>query len=119
SEKWNRLDESFQNFYTKIRLTDYISKAIWRYAKDFHAKRNRNRLHYLLILDQPLQVKEGKSETTYKDQLIAKNNKSEEQKIQTLLEEIENHELYYHLKTLTNRQLKILDLYYLHGLTQK
>lgn len=117
-ERWETLNKSFQDFYTEVRLTDYISKTLWRYARDYRAKSNRRSSRFLLILDQPLQGEDGKSVTTFKDQLESNENNST-RKSRTLLEEVENQWLYNHLKLLKCRQLKILDLYYLHSFTQK
>lgn len=112
-QRWQQLNRSFQRFYTEIRLIDYISKTLWRYAKDFRTQKERCR--YVLILDQPIDKEEG---LTHKDQLTNQGPKACREKT-FILNLVEQPELYQALQTLTDRQLKLLDLYFCRDLTQK
>lgn len=116
-ENWERLDRAFRQFYIEIRFINYIAKVIWRYARDFRSKNKRNEAHYLFILDQPI-LREKSAATTYKDQLVDdRENDTPEQ--ESLLEQVEEYHLQEVLKQLTEKQLKILDSYFVYNITQK
>lgn len=116
-ENWEKLDRAFRQFYTEIRFTNYIAKVIWRYARDLRIKSQRNEAHYLFILDQPIQ--KGESSTlTYKDQLA---DYSEEDFLEggSLLDQVADYHLQESLRQLTDKQLRVLESYYVYNITQK
>lgn len=118
----DRLERAFQRFYIEIRLIHYLSKVLWRYAKDYRAKTNRRRSHYLLMLDRPVQSDEP-SGMTYKSQLPDWGNVNDPASSYghppTLEESIENDQLFRGVRSLTQKQLKMLELYFLHDQSQK
>lgn len=114
---WDKLDREFRQFYIEIRFISYIAKVIWRYAKDLRIKNQRNGAHYLFILDQPIHKGES-STTTYKDQLIDDSG-NDHSKEKNLLDQVEDFHLQEALKQLTDKQLRVLDSYYVYNITQK
>ncbi|GGJ97140.1 hypothetical protein GCM10007063_19440 [Lentibacillus kapialis] len=117
-DNWRKLDQAFRQFYMEIRFINYIAKVLWRYAKDFRIKKHRNATHYLPILDQPIQIKEESSTITYKDQLLDHNG-DDTSEAEGLLAQVEDLQLQKALTQLTDKQLKVLDSYYVHNMTQK
>lgn len=119
SENQVRLNQAFRQYYMEIRFTYYLSQVIWRYARDFKAKKKTDETHYVLTMDQPVQRKSDATSQTFKDQVPAEG-KLEEIVIEGkghLLERIENPFLHEGLQQLTKKQLKVLELYFVHQLT--
>src|SRR5699024_45262 len=117
-DNWQRLDQAFRQFYTEIRFINYIAKVLWRYAKDFRVKYQRDEARYLCMLDEPIQIKGESSAITYKDQLVD-HRQDNTPKGETLLDQVEDLQLQKALKQLTDKQLRVLDGYYVHNMTQK
>lgn len=117
-ENWKRLDQSFRQFYIEIRFTHYIAKVLWRYARDFRSKRQRDGAHYLFILDQPIQDEKESSTVTYKDLLVS-HNETDFQGGESLVDQVEGFNLQEALKQLTDKQLRVLSNYYVYYMTQK
>lgn len=117
-ENWENLDIKFRQFYMEIRFINYIAKVLWRYAKDFRVKNQRDNAHYLFILDQPIQMKGEDSALTHKDQLVDHHGGHTPEK-ECLLDQVEDFRLQYALKELTEKQLSVLDRYYAYDMTQK
>lgn len=117
-ENWERLDQSFRRFYIEIRFINYITKVLWRYARDFRSKSQRDESRYLTILDQPIQNKGESPTVTYKDQ-VTNDNESDVNLKGALLDKIGDSHLQEAIKQLTDRQLKVLDSYYVDNATQK
>lgn len=116
-ENWGNLDQAFRQFYIEIRFIHYIAKVIRRYAKDFRMKSQRYNAHYLSILDQPV-YKEESSIITYKDQL-----EDEEKGViireRNLLGQVEDCRLLEALKKLTDKQLWMMNSYFVEFITQR
>ncbi|MCM3598157.1 sigma-70 family RNA polymerase sigma factor [Metabacillus idriensis] len=117
-ENINRLDNSFQIFFTEIRLIYYISKHLSYFARHYNSKISKNSNFFLLILDQPFKNNDS-NEVTYKDlidescdvvleSITAKNR---------LLDYFQSPILYGAFNQLTNRQINILEFYYINGYT--
>lgn len=115
-KNWDKLNQAFREFYIEIRFINYIAKVIWRYARDFQTKHQRNEDHHLFSLDQPVH-KDG-STMTYKDQL-ADDKKDKTSEGKNLLNQVEDYYLQKALKQLTCRQLRVLNSYFAHHFTQK
>src|SRR5699024_12504206 len=88
-ENWEKLDQSFRQFYIEIRFIHYIAKVLWRYAKDFRVKYQRDEARYLCMLDEPIQIKGESSAITYKDQLVD-HRQDNTPKGETLLDQVED-----------------------------
>lgn len=117
-DNWRKLDQAFRQFYTEIRFINYIAKVLWRYGKDFRVKYQRDAARYLFILDEPIQIKGESSAISYKDQL-ADQSEDNTPKGESLFDQVEDLQLQKALKQLTDKQLKVLDSYYVHDMTQK
>lgn len=116
-ENWDKLDHAFKQFYIEVRFINYIAKVLWRYARDFRMKHQRNEEHHLFILDQPIYT-EGSSTITYKDQLID-NSEDKAAEEESLLNQVEDCYLQEILKQLTDKQLRVLNNYFVQDITQK
>lgn len=115
-----RLDQAFRQFYTEIRLLKYISTWLWRYTRDYNAKKKREYEHYLLIVDQP---KGNEPDAlTYGDHLASEVSDTFMEVMEqanNLLEHIGNVHLYHCLQQLTEKQRMTLQLYYLSNFTPR
>lgn len=118
-ENEKRLNQSFQRYYVEVRFIHYMSQVIWRYAKDFKAKKNTEQTHYVLLMDQPLQREGTVKYQTYGEQLPDKSNNGEilNEKRSHLLEQIDDPYLYKGLQQLTNKQLRVLNLNFVSQFT--
>lgn len=116
-ENEGRLNQSFQQYYTELRFIHYMSQVIWRYAKDFKAKKNTDQMHYVLLMDQPLRGEMNSQ--TFGGQLPDTSSSEEmiHEKNSHLLEQIEDPYLYKGLQQLTKKQLSVLNLYFVYQLT--
>lgn len=98
------VDETFQLHYINVQKIKYVSNLIYFYSLDFDKRR---RLHdrFLLIVD------DGLFETgmVRKDEIIQEG----------LLDAVENEELFQSLKSLTDKQLQILEMIYAHDYSIK
>lgn len=114
----NQLDESFKDFYFKIRFTSYLSKTIHFNAINFDKNNNLNSSRYKLILDKPLHKE---TETTFIDVLATRckedTNEYEFEMILDIEDRLSNYWLYKGFQQLTENQRQILSLTYLHGFT--
>lgn len=115
-ENIKRLDNSFRIFFSEIRLIYYISKHLTYFARHYNSKISKKSNIFLLILDQPLKSNDS-NEATYKDlidvscdvvlEIITAKNR--------LLDAIQSPVLHKAFKQLTNRQINILEFYYING----
>lgn len=116
-----RLDESFKQFYFKVKSLKYFSNLIHYYAIDLDKKYRLNQQRYSLILDKPVNQDAGYSDTLHDyfnfftpdmSELIINEEKG-------LLEYIEDIKLYMAVKSLTNKQRRILEFMYIYGFKNK
>lgn len=106
-----KLDKEFKKFYENIRLIKYVSKLIYYYSLNYDQKVNKRKTRFPLVLDRPLY--EGNT-TTIAEQVA---DHPEYYIGESLTDQIENEKLIIAIKKLTKKQLEILELYYLHGMT--
>ncbi|WP_342544224.1 sigma-70 family RNA polymerase sigma factor [Lysinibacillus sp. FSL W7-1291] len=92
------VDEIFQTHYIRVRKITYVSSLIYFFSLDFDKKRRRLQNRFLLIVDNDL----FETECTRGDVKIEGG----------LLDMVENEQLFKALKTLTGKQLQILELIY-------
>ncbi len=112
-----KLDESFREFYFKIRFTCYLSQAIYFNAINYDKKvklfSDRNRS----ILDEPVQDDENR---TLIDLFVStkwKEKKEEEYIGSSRIEDhLANYTLYKVVQLLTENQRHLLSLAYIYGL---
>lgn len=118
NENKDLLDKLFKSFYFEIRFTSHISSTLHFNAIN-HDKRSRtlnNRFN--LTLDSTINSEDG--ETSFKDLLADENESDIVDKIvqgSDLLEHIECPTLYEAIKLLSEKQLEIIQLVYVHGFT--
>ncbi|MGM0837665.1 MAG: sigma-70 family RNA polymerase sigma factor [Bacillota bacterium] len=113
----NQLDESFKEFYFRIRFTSYLSKTIHFHSINFDKRHRQNSDRFKLILDKPLN---NETETSLIDVLAKTEFKEEINELEMTLgieEQLTNYWLYEGFQQLTENQRQIISLAYLHGLT--
>ncbi|WP_040207110.1 sigma-70 family RNA polymerase sigma factor [Neobacillus jeddahensis] len=113
----NLLDKTFKNFYFNIRFTSYISTALYFNTINFDKRHRKIQKRHPLIVDKPI----GDSEVeTFKEQIC---DEKAEIKLDTILQSknikdyLGDPALYEAVKTLTEKQIEILNLAYIHGLS--
>lgn len=104
----NKVDMEFKAHCIKVRRISYINKLIHFFSQDFDKKRRKQRERNLLILDRASSID---SKTPIID-LVKDYRPESVQLSRNLMEEIENEKLIEALKTLTEKQLLIIDMIY-------
>ena len=114
------LNKRFQKYYKNIKAIHYISKLIHFYSIDYDKRINNYKSRNIIA--------------SMKDyNYVAQNSYMEEKKLntgenltlkdfehkQSLLNQIEDKDLYERLKELTELQIDILELFYVYNLTNK
>lgn len=114
-ENLKKLDDSFKNYYSKIRILRYISNLIYFYTIDFDKKNNKRNQRFNLTLDADEDM------TTLNNQTPTSNSSEEDylEKIITFNELIEDKQLYLSYQRLTEKQQRVLELIYIMGFTNK
>jgi RNA polymerase sigma factor (sigma-70 family) len=113
----HQLDQSFKEFYFRIRFTSYLSKTIHFHSINFDKKYRQNADRFRLILDKPLN---SDTETSLLDVLATTEFKDELSHIEMSFgveDQLANYWLYEGYRQLTENQRQIISLAYLHGLT--
>jgi len=110
------VDKVFREYYLKVKKVKYVSNLIYFFSIDFDKKQRKYQSHNSLILDKSLS---NETETTLKDFIPDKEQSNNQLFGTRLIDHIENETLAEALKTLTKRQLQVLELIYLKGLTLK
>ncbi|SDK27976.1 sigma-70 family RNA polymerase sigma factor [Sediminibacillus albus] len=115
-----KLDEKFRAYYFKIRLTTFLSNTLHFNAINYDKKYKNFKMRNQLILDSPLS---DDSEYTLKDLIEDKQQdyKLDEELLEGKDYSIENlvvdEKLYEAIQSLTDNQKQILNLAYVHELT--
>ncbi|WP_075618775.1 sigma factor-like helix-turn-helix DNA-binding protein [Paenisporosarcina indica] len=111
-----KLDDTFREFYFKIRFTTYLSQAIYFNAINFDKKIKLFSERNLTILDKPLK---GDHEGTLIDVLSSAEWK-DKQDVFPASSDISDHltsdSLFYGAQLLTDNQRQLLSLAYIYGL---
>lgn len=119
-EAKDALDHAFRKYYAELRLIRTLSNTLKRHAIRYDQKRNRQSERQLLILDQPVSYVTD-SETTnldlIQDTTAIAIDETVLEKEDSLENIIENPTLYDAIRSLTPRQVYILESYYLRGMT--
>lgn len=116
-----RLDESFRQFYFKVKSLKYFSSLIYYYAIDLDKKYKLNQQRYSLILDKPIK-QDGDQSNTLQDYFNFSNPDMSELIItgeDELFEHIGDINIYTAIKSLTDKQKKILELKYIYDFKNK
>lgn len=106
----SRLNSAFQQFYTEIQLTNYLTTTLSFYASNYskHAVKKQDR--ELVVLDQPVNEEHNNSK---KDMLIARDN----QQVYGWEQAIQDPALFSAIKELPDKQKQYLELRFIHQLT--
>jgi RNA polymerase sigma factor (sigma-70 family) len=111
-----KLDDTFREFYFKIRFTTYLSQAIYFNAINFDKKLKLFSERNLSILDKPLK---GEKDGTIID-LLSSTEWKEGQEVGNVSSNISDHvtsySLYNGTQLLTENQRQLLSLAYVYGL---
>lgn len=121
NENIKKLDDEFKEFYLKIRIISYISSLVYFYTIDFDKRINKRNHRFLLILDKPIGNESGENFNAIIDNLTSPASTENEfyNRKYTFSELIEEEELYQVFNKLTEKQIKVLELIYIHGLKNK
>lgn len=110
-EKANEiLNKAFMEFFYKYRLISYFSKLSYSFSIEFDKKQRKKRERYLLILDNP--NKRPLHITHYNEDFTGTINYN------NFYENFSNQNLANAFKNLTSRQIKVLELFFVHNLKQ-
>ncbi|MEI4803978.1 MULTISPECIES: sigma-70 family RNA polymerase sigma factor [unclassified Bacillus (in: firmicutes)] len=116
------LDEAFKLHFKKVKMLSYISKLIYFYSIDFDKKVTLNKNRNLLTLDKTITSDENNNTTMLEvmnNDLTDRTCKQFEENQIHLKEHITDELLYKALDLLTEKQLHILNLYYVHEYNNK
>jgi len=116
--KLNReiVDRSFRAHYKRAKKIKYISNLIYFFSVDFDKRERRQNERNLLILDKEL----SDEITTTPKQLIVDESKDFKNVLGTrLLDHIEDNRLAESIRSLTKKQIKILEFIYLNNISLK
>ncbi|MCY8235273.1 sigma-70 family RNA polymerase sigma factor [Priestia endophytica] len=114
------LDQKFKKFYFQVRFIKYLSNLIYYYSIDLDRKYRTYDKYFPLILDKPVQ--ESQNATSLLDFLesyspdISELILTEEDDLLTYIEDPKLHQV---LKTLTDKQRKVLELIYVYDFKNK
>lgn len=117
----NHLDIAFQKHYRHVKLLSYISKLIYFYSIDFDKRINKNKDRYILI-DHTFSGNSEDKQINIDNLICSKEDSTYliyELKQPTIKDHISNEILYDGLRVLSNKQLKILNLLYIRGCSNK
>lgn len=112
------LDYAFKTFFYRYRLMSYISTLSHVFSIDYDKKIRKSQTNYQLILDKNPSESSGERliDKIPAPDLSYKTHYSGSESIEDI---IEDDKLLEGLKTLTRKQLDIINLVYIRGLKQK
>lgn len=110
------LESAFKDFYSEIRIINYISKIIYYSSIDFDKKHRAIQKKFQLVLDQPIFDHE-KGQTTIKDTLLSEPQFETLNEQQNLEDSITDFSMYQAFSVLTSREKMILTLCFIHCFT--
>ena len=118
-ENNKEIDLAFREFYLRFRFISHISSTLFYNSINYDKRLRLLNSRFSLTLDAPLNTEN--EETTHLDLLMKENSTTEGEysflNNDSLMKIVENEDLYNALKTLTEIQLKILNLAYIKGLS--
>jgi len=124
-ENIQKLNVAFSSYYKKVRIINYISKLIHFYSIDFDKRYSNYTKRQVLNLDAPLLSNEQtKGNNTKKDILIENKEidviiKTIEEESECLKQHVSDERVYDALTALSSKQMEILNLRYIYGLSNK
>ncbi|PEM33447.1 sigma-70 family RNA polymerase sigma factor [Bacillus pseudomycoides] len=122
SENKKLLDKAFKLHFKKVKVISYVSNLIYFYSIDFDKKISINKNRYLLNLDKAVSDVDDNTTTFLEllnDDLTDITSRQFEESQTHLKEHITDEPLYKSLNLLTEKQLRILNLYYIHEYNNK
>lgn len=118
TENIKKLDEAFQRYYKSIKILGYISKLIYFYSIDFDKKMNNYKNKEVYIKDKDSNL----DDQTFQDAFFSSKKDltfEDFQNYQSFLDQIEDEKLYQNIKSLKPMQLRVIELIYVQGLSNK
>lgn len=110
------VDRKFREHYNYVKKIKYVSNLIYYFSIDFDKRERKNKERNQLILDKSVS---DDSNTTVKDLIIDKKRRPEDSMGDRITDHLERKELIDSIDDLTYKQVEILELIYLQGLTLK
>ncbi|MFB1100845.1 sigma-70 family RNA polymerase sigma factor [Terribacillus sp. JSM ZJ617] len=105
-----KLNSAFQQFYTEIQLTNYLTMTLSYYARNYSKQTTVLQGRELAVLDQPAGEDQ---ETSKKEMLVAK----EDQTVYSWEQAIHDPALLTAIQDLPSKQKQNLELHFIHQLT--
>jgi RNA polymerase sigma factor (sigma-70 family) len=105
-----KLNAAFQQFYTEIQLTNYLTMTLSYYARNYSKQAAVLQGRELTVLDQPASEEQ---ETSKKEMLVAK----EDQTVYSWEQAIHDPALLTAIQDLPTKQKQHLELHFIHQLT--
>ncbi len=122
TENIEKLDVAFQKYYKSIKILGYISKLIYFYSIDFDKRKNNYKNKEVFIKDKDSSFDKNFDDQSLQDVYFSsKKDLTFEgfQNYQSFLDQIEDEKLYQNIKSLKPMQLRIIELIYVQGLSNK
>lgn len=121
-ENQKALDHTFKKFYQRIRIINFLSTILYYGAIDYDKKNRKHNQRYALILDKPIGISSEDAGVTMVDLIASPDAEMDDlisSKHDTLEENISRSSLIKALRTLTDKEKEILDLAYLHDMSDR
>jgi len=112
-----KLDDTFREFYFRIRFTSYLSQAIYFNAINFDKKVKLFSYRNMSILDIPVKDSEGRTRIEFFCSKEWKNSQEGRIYSSNIKDHLTNYSLYKGIEQLTVNQRQLLSLAYIFDLT--
>ncbi|MEG8980444.1 sigma-70 family RNA polymerase sigma factor [Priestia megaterium] len=109
-----KVDTAFKKHFQEIRDIKFYSSLIRFFSIDYDKRVRKLSNRFLLTLDQPIG---NDHESTIKDHIVDPQPQIPHEEEKSLSSLVENRALIKGLKTLTDKQLQVLELIYVKDLT--
>ncbi|MED0894383.1 sigma-70 family RNA polymerase sigma factor [Aneurinibacillus migulanus] len=122
TEKQKALDYAFKKFYQRIRIINFLSTILYYGAIDYDKKNRKYNQKYALILDKPIGTSPEDVSVTMVDLIASPDAEIDDlisSKSDTLEENVSQSSLIRALRTLNDREKEILNLAYLHNMSDR
>ncbi|MED4728377.1 sigma-70 family RNA polymerase sigma factor [Aneurinibacillus migulanus] len=122
TEKQKALDYAFKKFYQRIRIINFLSTILYYGAIDYDKKNRKYNQKYALILDKPIGTSPDDVNVTMVDLIASPDAEIDDlisSKSDTLEENVSQSSLIRALRTLNDREKQILNLAYLHNMSDR
>lgn len=124
-ENIRNLNIAFSSYYKKVRIINYISKLIHFYSIDFDKRYSNYTKRQVLSLDAPLLSNDQTNGNITKKDTLVRNTKIDvmidtiDEESKCLTQHVSDERLFDALTELSAKQMDILNLRYIYGLSNK